>query len=212
MDETSDQRAMRASDADREQVADVLRQAASDGRLSLTELEERIEALYAAKTYADLEPVVGDLPGDLPLPPSAALARRAAAAPAPSQSPSARVGGVPSSRSAKVVFSGIQRRGDWVVPQYYRVKAVFGGADLDLREATLEVAEVEIEIKAVFGGVNIIVPPDLRVSVDGDGIFGAFNDDTNRAPQPGPGAPVVRITGKAVFGGVNVQRKSAGER
>ncbi|PZF81416.1 hypothetical protein C1I92_21440 [Jiangella anatolica] len=200
---------MRASDADREQVADVLRQAASEGRLSLTELEDRIEALYAAKTYADLEPVVGDLPGDLPLPPSAALVRRSASAPAPSSS---RVGGVPSSRSAKVVFSGIQRRGDWVVPQYYRIKAVFGGADLDLREATLEAAEVEIDIKAVFGGVNILVPPDLRVQVDGDGVFGAFNDDTTRGPQPGSGAPVVRITGKAVFGGVNVQRKAAGER
>ncbi|TDD64672.1 DUF1707 and DUF2154 domain-containing protein [Jiangella aurantiaca] len=203
---------MRASDADREHVADVLRQAASDGRLSLTELEERIEALYAAKTYADFEPVISDLPGDVPLPPSSAVVRRTASAPAPSQSPSARVGGVPSARSAKVVFSGIQRRGDWVVPQYYRIKAVFGGADLDLREATLEAAEVEIDIRAVFGGVNIVVPPDLRVSVDGDGIFGAFNDDTTRGPQPDPGAPVVRITGKAVFGGVNVQRKSAGER
>ncbi len=201
---------MRASDADREQVADVLRQAASDGRLSLTELEERIEALYAAKTYADFEPVIRDLPGDLPLPPSAAIVRRAAAAPAPASS--ARVGGVPSSRSAKVVFSGLQRRGDWVVPQHYRIKAVFGGADLDLRDATLESAEVEIDIKAVFGGVNIVVPPDIRVAVDGDGVFGAFNDDTTRGPQPGPGAPVVRVTGKAVFGGVNVQRKAAGEK
>jgi hypothetical protein len=205
---------MRASDADREQVADVLRQAASDGRLSLTELEDRIEALYAAKTYADFEPVIRDLPGDLPLPPSAVIARRPAAAPmpAPSASSPARVGGVPTSRSAKVVFSGIQRRGDWVVPQHYRIKAVFGGADLDLRDASLEAAEVEIDIRAVFGGVNIVVPPDIRVTVDGDGIFGAFNDDASHRGQPGPGAPLVRVTGKAVFGGVNVQRKAAGEK
>lgn len=197
---------MRASDADREQVADVLRQAASDGRLSLTELEERIEALYAAKTYADFEPVVRDLPGDLPLPPSATIARRAAAAPAPAPSSSGRVGGIPSSRSANVVFSGIQRRGDWVVPAHYRVKAVFGGAELDLREASLEEHEVEIDVRAVFGGVTIVVPSDLRVQVDGDGVFGAFNDDVSHRGQPGPGAPVVRVTGKAVFGGVNVQR------
>lgn len=214
MDETRDQRALRASDADREQVADVLRQAAADGRLSLSELEDRIEALYAAKTYADFEPVVKDLPGDLPLPPSAALVRRASAAPARSAStspmPSGRVGGVASSRSARVVFSGIQRRGDWVVPEHYRVKAVFGGADLDLREASLEAAEVEIDVRAVFGGVNIIVPPDIRVQVDGEGIFGAFNDDASHRNQPGPGAPLVRVTGKAVFGGVNVQRKAAG--
>ena len=206
---------MRASDADREQVADVLRQAASDGRLSLSELEDRIEALYAAKTYADFEPVIRDLPGAVPLPPSAAIARRVSSAPIPSApasatSPTARVGGVASTRSAKVVFSGIQRRGDWVVPQHYRIKAVFGGADLDLREATLEAAEVEINIKAVFGGVNIVVPPDIRVQVDGEGIFGAFNDDTSKGGRPDPGAPLVRVTGKAVFGGVNVERKAMG--
>ncbi len=201
---------MRASDADRERVADVLRQAASDGRLSLTELDERIEALYAAKTYADFEPVVRDLPGDVPLPP---VTRPPAVRPAPSPAPvtSGRIGGRPVSRSAKVVFSGLQRRGEWVVPSRFHVKAVFGGADLDLREASLESDEVEIDIRAVFGGVNIVVPDDVRVLVDGTGVFGAFNDDASHRRQPGAGAPVVRVTGKAVFGGVNVQRKSIGE-
>ncbi|WP_162606435.1 DUF1707 SHOCT-like domain-containing protein [Jiangella asiatica] len=208
MDETRDQRSLRASDADRERVADVLRQAASDGRLSLTELEERIDALYAAKTYADFEPVVRDLPGDIPLPP---VVRPPAVRANPAPVVAGRVGGQPGSRSAKVVFSGIQRRGDWVVPSYYYIKAVFGGADLDLREATLETAEVQIDIKAVFGGVNIVVPDDVRVQVDGNGVFGAFNDDASHRRQPGPAAPLVRITGKAVFGGVNVQRKSVGE-
>lgn len=199
---------MRASDADREHVADVLRQAASDGRLSLTELEDRIEALYAAKTYADFEPVVRDLPGDLPLPPAAMpLARRADAAP----SPAGRVGGTPGMSRVKAVFSGVVRRGDWVVPKHYWIKAVFGGAELDLREATLEAQDVEITVKAVFGGVNIVVPDDIRVVVDGDGYFGAFNDEASRR-QPGHGAPTVRVNGKAVFGGVNVQRKPAGER
>src|SRR5947207_338555 len=55
-------REMRASDADRERVAEVLRQAAADGRLDLTELDERLAVVYAARTYAELEPVTADLP------------------------------------------------------------------------------------------------------------------------------------------------------
>lgn len=198
---------MRASDADRERVADLIRQAASDGRLTLTELDERIEALYSAKTYAELEPVVHDLPGEFPFPP-ATLPEVIAPAAAPALA--RRVGGRAGSRGAKAVFGGIVRRGDWVVPRYYQVKAVFGGADLDLREASLEAPEVEIIVKAVFGGVNIVVPHDVRVDVDGDGIFGGFNDDASQR-QPGHDAPVVRVSGKAMFGGVNVQRKAMGE-
>lgn len=206
MDETPDQRALRASDADRERIADVLRQAAADGRLSLSELDDRVEALYAAKTYGELEPVVHDLPSDVVLPRVAAPL-----VPRPDTAPqrSARVGGRPGSRAAKAVFGGVVRKGEWVVPSHYRVKAVFGGVDLDLREATLEDHEVFIDVKAVFGGVDIVVPDDVRVVVDGDGVFGAFNDGTRK--QPGPGAPVVRVGGKAVFGGVNVHRKPGHE-
>lgn len=200
---------MRASDADRERVADVLRQAASDGRLSLTELDERIEALYAAKTYGELEPVVHDLPGTLPDVP--AQEQPPAPAPASTQTPGARVGGTPARRYGKAVFAGLVRRGDWVVPSDYQVKAVFGGAELDLRQAQLETREVHIRVKAVFGGINIIVPDDIRVDVDGDGVFGGFADEASGRQPTGP-APVVRVSGKAVFGGVNVQRKSIGEK
>src|SRR5687767_15961189 len=64
-------RQLRASDADREQVAAVLRRAAGEGRLELAELDERLAAVYAARTYADLEPITRDLPveGESPKPP-----------------------------------------------------------------------------------------------------------------------------------------------
>jgi hypothetical protein len=116
------------------------------------------------------------------------------------------VGGAPTSRVAKAIFGGVSRRGQWVVPAHYRVKAVFGGVDLDLREARLESAEVTIESKAVFGGVSIVVPPDVTVIMEGTGVFGGFGGDAEDV-QPPAGAPVVRVTGKAVFGGVAVMRK-----
>nr|WP_246221364.1 DUF1707 domain-containing protein [Phytoactinopolyspora mesophila] len=194
---------MRASDADRDRVAEDLREAAAEGRLSLTELDERIDALYAAKTYGELELVVDDLPGII-LPGNTPAAPRTPLATGGSVPD--RVGGQPGGRSVKVVFSGVQRRGRWVVPSRYSVKAVFGGAELDLTEAQLETHEVDIEITTVFGGAVVYIPADVHVVVDGNGIFGGFADEAS-ARQPPPGAPVVRISGKAVFGGVSVKRK-----
>jgi len=203
-----DDRSLRASDDDRERVADVLRQAAGEGRLTLAELQDRLEALYAAKTYGELEPVVSDLPsGRLPRPaataaPPARAAREAVGVPG-------RVGGAPGSRVAKAVFGGVTRKGQWVVPSDYNVTAVFGGVELDLRDARLESHEISIEIKAVFGGVDVVLPDDVTAVVDGTGIFGGFADEASGRHAP-PGAPVVRIGGKAVFGGVNVKRGTHG--
>jgi Domain of unknown function (DUF1707)/Cell wall-active antibiotics response 4TMS YvqF len=199
VEESRDDRTMRASDADRDRVAEQLRQAAGDGRLSIAELQDRLDALYAAKTYGELEPVVADLPD----------ASRPAAHLAPKQTSgdvSPRVGGRPVARTAKAVFGGLSRRGQWVVPSHYTVKAVFGGAELDLREARLESHEVTIDVKAVFGGVDIVVPDDVIAIVDGTAVFGGFDDKVSTS-QPATGAPVVRIGGKAVFGGVSVHRR-----
>ena len=58
----ADRRQLRVSDADREQAAEVLRQAAGDGRITFDELDQRLEAAYAARTYGDLTEVTADLP------------------------------------------------------------------------------------------------------------------------------------------------------
>src|SRR5918996_1607990 len=144
-------------------------------------------------------------------PPATGLApSQASPTPAPPRPASPdRVGGKPTTWVAKAVFGGIARRGQWVVPSEMRVKAVFGGADLDLREARLETDDVVMDVKAVFGGVNIILPDDVIAVVEGTGMFGGF-DDQAATRQPPPGSPVVRITGKAVFGGGRGRRKTPG--
>ena len=58
---------LRASDADREQIAERLRHATGEGRLSAEELEERLEAVFTARTYGELDAVVADLPGATPV-------------------------------------------------------------------------------------------------------------------------------------------------
>src|SRR2546423_7689249 len=93
--------ALRASDADRERVAEILRTAATEGRLDLNELDERLATVYAAKTYAELEPVVRDLP----------VSPRAV----PSLGDN-RLGGVPTSTGGVAIIVGLQRNGPRVVP------------------------------------------------------------------------------------------------
>ena len=68
---------LRASDAEREQHAELLREHAAQGRLTVDELEERLDRVYAARTVGELAPVVGDLPAPRRPRPARAPARLA---------------------------------------------------------------------------------------------------------------------------------------
>jgi hypothetical protein len=204
----SDPRDLRCSDAERDLVAEALRLAAGDGRLTLDELDERLEATYAARTYRDLEPVVADLPGarlpgprpgDLPAPVSPAQP------PATGVGPGlARVGGTGTTDSAVAVFAETKRGGAWVVPPELASVAVFGSVELDLNEAQLAAAQVTIQANAIFGSVVVYVPPDITVSTGGTGVFGEY---TGPHEASTPQLPHLTITGLALFGSVEVKRK-----
>ena len=184
---------MRVSDSDREQAANVLREAASHGRITMNELDERLELAYTAKTYADLAAVTRDLPGP-------------AQAPGPVQPAMAgRIGGTPRSTFSVAVLSGARRTGRWVVPRTYVGVAVMGGIELDLREAQFSEPEVTIHAYAIMGGIEITVPEDVDVDVSGFAFMGGF--DHNASGPGAPRAPRVRVLGFALMGGVDVRRK-----
>jgi hypothetical protein len=190
-------RNLRASDADRERVANVLREAAGDGRLTMDELDERLDAVYAAKTYAELEPITHDLPG-------AGSSYPPAAAPAGAADPG-RFGGAPTSGGAVAILGGFTRKGDWVVPKTFNAFMFMGGGEIDLREARFAEREVTLNIVAIMGGCEITVPEDATLRVTGIGVLGAF-DHSN----PGSGTtdgPVITVSGLAFMGGVDVKRK-----
>jgi hypothetical protein len=189
---------MRASDADRELVANVLREAAGDGRLTMDELDERLDAVYAAKTYAELEPITHDLPG-------AGAAYVPAPSPAATLDP-ARFGGEPTSHGAVAILGGFTRRGDWVVPKEFTAFMFMGGGEIDLREAKFAEREVSIHVIAIMGGCEIIVPEDATVRVTGIGIMGAF--DHTGSGTGSPDGPVITVNGVAFMGGVDVKRRS----
>jgi hypothetical protein len=192
---------IRASDLDRERFAEQLRDAAGDGRLTMDELEERLELVYAAKTYAQLEPLVKDLPA-----PGAAQAAGAALA-APAHGSLARVGGTPSGRHRSLaIIGGARRRGTWVVPKRYTSFAFWGGVQLDMTEASFADREVVVNTVAIMGGIQIIVPEDVIVQVEGIGVMGGYDEPAARN-QPPAGSPVLRVTGFAFWGGVQVTRR-----
>jgi len=198
----------RASHADRERVATVLNQALAEGRLSLDELQERLDTVYAAKTLAELEPVTKDLPGHTSLVPRRPLDGTVQPVPAatPTSFPPAgsRVSSGWTSTTAVAVMSGASRSGDWVVPPRFNAFALMGGIELDLTQARYGAAEVVINAVAVMGGIEITVPDDVTVYTNGMGIMGGFESNVNSIPIPG--APVVRVTGVAIMGGVEVKR------
>ena len=191
---------LRVSDADRHQVAELLRVAAGEGRLDIEELEERLEAAYAAKTYGDLVPITADLPagGRTPAPRD----------PAGALTPAAR------HDSSFALMGGTSRTGVWEVGPSHTALALMGGVDIDLRSARFVSRETVINAYAMWAGINVYVNAQTRVVVDGIGIMGAFDVARDKVEADlGPDSPVVRVTGLALMAGVTVQRRPMpGER
>jgi len=194
---------LRISDADRHQVAEILRQAAGEGRLDFEELDERLEATYQAKTYADLVPITVDLPVE-----GGANASAAVAAAAQAQQTPGALDVEPERHLA--ILGGFERKGVWTVPPAMSIVAVLGGADLDLRRATFAATSCELTVTAVMGGVNLVVPPDVRVIFSMASVLGGHNDDKGNATASAD-APTLVIKGLCLMGGVNVSRKARKE-
>jgi len=201
---------LRASDADRERVAGLLRDAYVEGRLSAVEHEDRLSDVYRATTYADLVPLLHDLPvppGSLAVP----EVGHAVAIPSPSSASRVTSGAItvdPSRAThaqgpAVAIFSGHERHGSWVVPASMPIVAVMGGIELDLSQAVLTSRETVFHCVAVMGGIEIRVPDGVLVRMDAFGFMGGTAGPSGDVP---PDAPVIRVTGLALMGGIEVTR------
>jgi hypothetical protein len=197
---------MRASDADRDHVAEALREAYAEGRLDAEEHSERIDLVYKAKTLGELAPLLSDLPQ-----------RHTAGtgSPAPSMGadygPGSAVSGstqVFSSTQITAIFAEQKRGGRWAVPAQTTAAAVFGSVTIDLREAVLTQREVVIVANAVFGSIEIKVPHGVVVRDEGTVVFGSRSgSDRNHAGDlpVTANSPVVVLRGIALFGEVSVR-------
>ncbi|MHA6762684.1 DUF1707 SHOCT-like domain-containing protein [Streptacidiphilus sp. PAMC 29251] len=196
---------LRASDADRERVAEALREAYAEGRLTAEEHSDRVDAVYAAKTLGELVPLTRDLPshaathaathGDV---------RQSAAVPRPaSKQAQSSLSARNEPETMVAVFGGAQRKGRFRAGRSLKAVAVFGGVEIDLTEAVFDAPELVIHCTAVFGGVEIRVPDHVTLRGGGAGVFGGF--DVKHQEGTDPHGPVVTIKGAAVFGGVEAK-------
>ncbi|MFE3519474.1 DUF1707 domain-containing protein [Streptomyces sp. NPDC059166] len=198
---------MRASDAERERVAETLREAVAEGRLEMDEFEQRVDAAYKARTHGELEPLVRDLPvpGALARPAAGVVDGRRGS----SAEWSSRIGGTQTSSGAFAFWGGFSRKGRWTVGPRFTAFAMWGGGEIDLREAHFAEREVVIRCFTIMGGMQVTVPPDLNVDVSGFGIMGGFGEHSKLDEEfdPAPDSPRVRVVGFALMGGVGVERK-----
>jgi hypothetical protein len=173
--------ALRASDADRHRAAELLRDAAGDGRLGLDELDDRLERVYAAKTHAEIAPVVADLGAVEPM-------READTQPL-----------VLDTRSGSV-----KQNGYWVVPKQITARCTSGNVTIDFTEADCPYADVAIDASATSGNVTVIVPRGWAVRIESAQV-GMGNIKNKATDPPEPGRPLVRVRGTVRSGNIKVR-------
>jgi hypothetical protein len=188
---------IRATDADRERTAQVLRTSGANGQLTVDELDERVEAAYAAKTRGELEQLVQDLgdtrerPDDVPVRP-----------------------GDEGTRWVISVMGGSDRKGRWRVGRSVTVLNFMGGSNLDLNDAELAGDVVEMRVYSLMGGSEIRVPEGLDVEVSEFAFMGG-NDISHGEAAPRAGSPLLRLKMISIMGGSSLRRgrrKSRAER
>lgn len=173
---------LRASHEDRERVAEVLRVAAGDGRLTSAELDERLEAALTARTTGELSALTADLP---------------------------EVGGV-AARAKEVVrldFRGgnAAKRGRWVVPRRMEIRAIGGSVKLDFTDAVVSAPTLDIQAEVRGGRLVLVTRPGIVVDVDDVAAHGGrVKVRTEREPKE-PVHLTIKLSGEAHGGSVVVR-------
>jgi hypothetical protein len=186
-DEVVSRNELRASHDDRDRVVELLRVAAGDGRLTLDELDERVEAALTARTYAELATLMSDLPAT----PGSAV-------------------GVPAAKPKDMVridcASGSARReGRWLVPQRMEVRVTSGNVKLDFTEAVITWPLLHIDAEVRSGNLTLVTKPGVVVDTD-DVVIRSGNIKV-RAPWD-PDLPVVlRISVSGQVGSGNISAR-----
>jgi hypothetical protein len=187
---------LRASDADREHHAEVLRRAAGEGRLTMDELEDRLNTVYESRTHRELERLVADVVvrGDHQLPATGGQTKRMPVR-----------HGEGGANWLVSVMSGRERKGRWRVGANLKVIDIMGASDLDLNDAELAADEVYMTVFALMGGSTIRVPEGLNVELSEFAFMGGNGVELGNE-RPDPGGPTLHIRVISIMGGSDVKR------
>jgi hypothetical protein len=178
---------IRIGDADRERAATRLNQALAEGRITLSELEERLTMVYSARYERDLVAPLADLPG---VPTAVAV-------------PTTPAG---QQLVLKSGMSTIKRTGVWDVPARLRVLSGMGSVVLDFCDAPVHHPVVEIELELGAGSARLLVPDDATANVDD--LVPGMGSIKNKVPsRPRPGSPHFVVHGRTGMGSVTIRHR-----
>jgi class 3 adenylate cyclase len=176
---------LRASDADRERIVEVLRTAAVDGRISADELDQRLHAALTARTRTELEPLIADL----------TIAAE-----------------VPELVRIQCASGTAARDQAWVVPRKLEIDVGSGSVRLDFRRAVIAVPELLVEVRIASGVLKLITRPGVVVDTND---LKVGSGSVKVISPPGPEVPVelrVKVSGRIASGSVSVGPAGRGGR
>jgi hypothetical protein len=171
----------RISTANKDQAITTLQTAFAEGRLDEHEFEMRMSKVMDAKTRSDLDKLLHDLELTGPIP----------------------SGHAKRPERSLVMFSGVEHKGRFALPAHYDATAIFGGLVLDLRQAEWEKNTCYMRISAIFGGVQILIPPGIRVLVRSKPFMGGISQNISES-ELHMDAPTLRIQATSIFGGIEI--------
>jgi hypothetical protein len=189
-------RELRASYEDRDKVAEQLRVAAGDGRLTADELDQRLEAALTARTYGELAALTADLPGVGAVTPVTPLPRPRRAV--------ARI---------DVASATVKRDGQWDVPQRLEVRVGSGRVVLDFTQVSVPHSRVEIDAEVRSGSLKIVTRPGIEV--DATDVSVRSGEVKIRSPwgTEVPATLLIHVTGQVSSGNITARppRRTFGE-
>ena len=186
--------AIRVGDRDRDAVAHRLQDAFAEGRLDDDEFDQRMRAALTARVSTELSVLTADLP--------AATARPAAPAQAAAE---------PKPGKFAIAYkSSVRRGGRWRVPERFNCLVYKGAGRLDLRAAELTAATTTMLVTAYKSHVDVLVPPGVRVELDGFGVSKGWSAEEDLEAMLPADAPVVHVRGIAYKGTIEVSTRPPG--
>jgi hypothetical protein len=180
--------AIRVGDTERDAVAQRLQQAFAERRLDDGEFDERMRAALTARTSADLDRLTADLP-----------------AAASAGAPAGRAG--PTGGRVIAYKNSVRRAGRWRVPEHLTTVIYKGSGHLDLRAAELSAPVTTMTVIAYKSRVDILVPPGVRVEMDGFGVSKGWSEEEDREIALPHNAPTVRVRGVAYKGTIETRTR-----
>jgi hypothetical protein len=183
--------------AARERAIELLSAHFAQDRLTIDELDYRLEQAYAATSLAELAALTADLPGG-----------SAPSVPEPTAVRRVELDDERESGRIAAFFSETRRAGLWAVPPRLDVTSVMSSLTLDLRSALLAPGVTDVRVSAVMASVQIILPPGVRVVERVGAFMASVADDSYGALTDDPAVPVIRLTGKAVMSEVKFGTKA----